>query len=353
MINMSDRPTIAVYTCARQEELHVPRWAEAANGADSLYILDTGSTDRTVEIAESYGVRVTRAWINPWRFDDARNAALALIQSDIDVCVSVDMDEVLHPGWREIIEDQYQQGVNIFNAEFVGGVVYAVPRGHTRTNFRWSYPCHEIIVPNGDQKLVGSSRSFHISHHPDESKPRSHYRDLLETGYRENPDARSTMYLARELVFYGEKERAVRLFREYLDKSTWQDERSAAMLRISELCPSDREGWILDACSEAPWRREPWVSLAAHCADAGDWPGALSAARRAVAITVMPVGYFCEPYAWGPIPHDIAARAAWELGLKEEALSHGEAALSIDPSDLTLQRNMKIYASGQRQVSVD
>ena len=69
---------IAVYTIALNEVKFVKRWAESAKDADYRLIADTGSTDGTPEIAkDSLGVNVVRISISPWRFDLARNAALA------------------------------------------------------------------------------------------------------------------------------------------------------------------------------------------------------------------------------------------------------------------------------------
>ena len=45
-----------------------------------------------------------RIAIRPWRFDDARNAAMALIPDDVDVCCTMDMDMFLEPGWRPKLE---------------------------------------------------------------------------------------------------------------------------------------------------------------------------------------------------------------------------------------------------------
>src|SRR5258708_33154724 len=50
------------------------------------------------------GVAVHRISIRPWRFDDARNAAMALIPADVDVCCTMDMDRFLEPGWRAKLE---------------------------------------------------------------------------------------------------------------------------------------------------------------------------------------------------------------------------------------------------------
>ena len=68
---------VAVYTIALNEEQFVERWVASAREADVILIADTGSTDKTVELAESLGVTVVSVNITPWRFDMARNAALA------------------------------------------------------------------------------------------------------------------------------------------------------------------------------------------------------------------------------------------------------------------------------------
>ena len=75
---------IAVYTIALNEKKYVDPWYESAKNADYLLIADTGSTDGTVERARELGINVVPICIRPWRFDDARNASLAMIPEDID-----------------------------------------------------------------------------------------------------------------------------------------------------------------------------------------------------------------------------------------------------------------------------
>jgi glycosyltransferase involved in cell wall biosynthesis len=91
---------VAVYAIALNEAVHVDRWASSAIDADYRVVADTGSTDDTVERLEKAGVTVHNIAIRPWRLDDARNAALALVPADADVCVTMDTDEFLEPGWR-------------------------------------------------------------------------------------------------------------------------------------------------------------------------------------------------------------------------------------------------------------
>ena len=66
--------------------------------ADEIYVLDTGSSDRTVEILKSCGVHVTIKEIKPWCFDVARNESLKLVPINTDICVCTDLDEVFTKG---------------------------------------------------------------------------------------------------------------------------------------------------------------------------------------------------------------------------------------------------------------
>ena len=101
---------ICVYAISKNEEMFVERFCNSAKDADLILIADTGSTDKTVKLAKKCGAVVNHITITPWRFDDARNAALAMIPRDIDVCVSLDLDEELQPGWREEIERVWIDG---------------------------------------------------------------------------------------------------------------------------------------------------------------------------------------------------------------------------------------------------
>jgi len=94
---------ICVYAIAKNEEQFVKRFCESAQDADMILIADTGSTDNTASLARAFGALVYDISVKPWRFDIARDTALCLIPGDYDVCVSLDLDEVLEPGWREEI----------------------------------------------------------------------------------------------------------------------------------------------------------------------------------------------------------------------------------------------------------
>ena len=92
---------IAVYAICKNEEKFIERFVESVKEADAIYVLDTGSTDKSVDKFRSLGVHVECAKIDPWRFDVARNKSLEMVPDDIDICVCIDIDEVMEAGWRE------------------------------------------------------------------------------------------------------------------------------------------------------------------------------------------------------------------------------------------------------------
>ena len=101
---------IAVYAICKNESQFVDRWMDSMSEADQVVVLDTGSTDDTVERLKKRGAQVTVELISPWRFDVARNRSLDLVSEDTDICVCTDLDEVFHPGWRAALERAWQPG---------------------------------------------------------------------------------------------------------------------------------------------------------------------------------------------------------------------------------------------------
>jgi tetratricopeptide (TPR) repeat protein len=85
--------TLSLCMIVKDEEEMLPRCLAAAKPAvDEMIVVDTGSTDRTVEIAESFGARVLH---HEWNgsFSDARNVSLEAATGDW--VIYLDADEVL------------------------------------------------------------------------------------------------------------------------------------------------------------------------------------------------------------------------------------------------------------------
>ncbi len=343
---------IAVYCITLNEEKFIKRWYESAKDADELVIADTGSTDKTVEIAKKLGIKVYDISVKPWRFDIARNASLSLISKDIDYCIALDADEVLVEGWREHI-DSMDKSVNrprykytwSWNADGSEGLVYGGDKIHSRFGYRWKHPVHEVLVREPNSPEIYGWIGLEIHHFPDATKSRGQYGPMLELAAREDPDDdRVAFYYGRELVYMGMLDKAYEQLKHHLALPTanWKPERSASKRLIAKCKPAEAEYWLLGAAAEAPDRREAWVDLAEMYYEKSMWIECYSSAMRALSIVEKPLEYICDAEAWGHKPHDLAAISSYKLGMKE-CILHGHNALTISPNDERLQKNIIFY----------
>ena len=97
---------ISIYAITKNESKFVERWYNSMKEADEIVVLDTGSTDDTVEKLRALGVKVEVKIIEPWDFAVARNEAMKLVSSDCNILVSTDLDEIFEPGWAKVLRDK-------------------------------------------------------------------------------------------------------------------------------------------------------------------------------------------------------------------------------------------------------
>jgi len=345
---------IAVYTICKNEEQFVRRWYESSKDANYHILTDTGSTDNTVELAKSLGITVHQIALNPFRFDDARNASLNLIPADVDYCIALDVDEVLAPGWREALNEAFAEGIDrplyrrieAFDehgnpkSEFNGFKV------HRRFGIRWHYPIHEVphwYDPSREevQKYI---EGFEIHHHQDVTKSRGQYLPLLEMAVKENPDARNLYYLGREQCTYGQFEESAKNLKAYLEKSKFKQEMSAACRMLSKCEPKNAEEWLIRGTEEWPCR-ESYLALANWYYTEQEWDACLLVAKKALQFTQKPMEFLAENWAWGEMADDLIAISSWQLGDYETALHHGRLAAQAAPHNQRLQDNVTFYES--------
>jgi glycosyltransferase involved in cell wall biosynthesis len=343
---------IAVYAISKNEEQFVKRFCESAKEADIVLIADTGSTDNTVQLAKECGAQVYTIGINPWRFDKARDTALALIPMDVDVCVSLDLDEELQPGWREEIERVWKEDTTRLRYKFDwgAGIAFFYEKIHHRKGYHWHHPCHEYPVPDVRTKEVWAQTDMLlVIHKPDPTKSRGQYLDLLLLAVTEDPRCpRNAFYYARELTFYSKWQEAVDALNKYLamPEATWPNERCYAMRLLGKSYDElnwDGLVWHRRACAEAPNTREPWCDLAMACYRKGLWEECFAAASNALKIKNKEAVYTMDPTVWGARPHDLLSIAAHKLGMTEEAIKHGELALQFEPNNERLIKNLEYY----------
>jgi glycosyltransferase involved in cell wall biosynthesis len=85
--------TLSVAMIAMNEEANLPRTLESVRWADEIVIVDSGSKDRTLEIAQSFGAKTSHHAFGG--HGEQKNVALDLCTSDW--ILLLDADEVLTP----------------------------------------------------------------------------------------------------------------------------------------------------------------------------------------------------------------------------------------------------------------
>ena len=356
------RLKIAVYTIALNEAAHAERWARSAAEADYRVVADTGSTDDTVAILEREGVTVHHIALRPWRFDDARNTAMALLPADVDVCCTMDMDMFLEPGWRPRLEAAWTPDTTALNSRLVWLAsaddptplrYYPAKNFHARWGYRFKRPVHEHLVYAGDE--VKKDSDIVINHIRSSGGDNTRYMPLLEQAIAEDPeDGQVYFWLARDCMWANRHERGIELLLRYLalPSSTWPVERSEAMRLLARMQPEQKMSWLDKARLEAPYRREVWLDLAEEFHQQEDWLDLLWACTSGLERTRRTNSYLDEENSWGPRLFDLGAIACWRLNVRDKAVEWGREALALDPGNERLQGELDSYVHRRDEVHV-
>ena len=354
------RYRVCVYAISKNESAFVNRWMDSMSEADEVVVLDTGSTDDTIQRLRLRGAIVKQETITPWRFDSARNRSLELVSEDTDICVCTDLDEVFHPGWRELLEEVWTKETGqaayrytwSFNPDGSEGVVFWYEKIHARHGYRWVHPVHEVLKWTGEGRPGPTvvADGVQLDHHPDQSKSRGQYLDLLELSVEEDPeDDRNVHYLGREYMYHSRWADCIHTLSWHLSmpNATWQDERAASMRYIARSYAmlgqkQQAKNWYLKAVAEAPHLREPYVDLAMHLYGEEEWDGVAYFTACALRVRQRPRSYICEAQAWGSLPHDLRSIALYRTGRVEEALEEAKKARAKEPGNERLCLNVAL-----------
>lgn len=336
--------------------------------ADLVVVCDTGSTDGTLERLKERGAVVYSIFQKPWRFDVARNTALSLVPSDIDLCISLDLDEVIQPGWSNALDQvwqEYRGNVNRLTYDFVWSwmsdgktpdVRFNSDKIHRREGYRWKYPCHETLYYEGlTTEVRVHVPKISIHHHADTSKSRSQYLDLLKLAVEEDPkNDRMCHYYARELMFNAKYDDAIKEFQRHLalPTSTWREERAASLRYISRCYRSlgqlkNSQDAAVRAVLEWDQSREPWLELCRSAHANHDWQTVYWAGTKCLNIKERAMSYISDSVCWGSEPYDHLAVAAYNIGLYSNSVEYGKLALELDPNDERLKSNLEYYLEKQ------
>ncbi|HTK95428.1 MAG TPA: glycosyltransferase family 2 protein [Terriglobales bacterium] len=92
--------SLSVVIVTKNEEANLARTLESVRWADEIIVVDSGSTDRTVAIAHSFGAKV---FVEDWKGYAAQKNS-ALDKATMDWVLALDADEVVEPELAGIIQ---------------------------------------------------------------------------------------------------------------------------------------------------------------------------------------------------------------------------------------------------------
>ena len=92
--------SLSVVIITKNEEKNIARCLSAVQWADELIVVDSGSTDKTIEIAESFGAKIFK---RDWPGDGAQKH-YGINQANQKWCLVLDADEVVTTALKASIE---------------------------------------------------------------------------------------------------------------------------------------------------------------------------------------------------------------------------------------------------------
>lgn len=358
---------ICVYAICKNESQFVDQWYESMREADEIVVVDTGSTDDTVEkLKACKGISVFEKTWNPWRFDEPRNYALDMASDDCNIFISTDLDEVLEPGWAATLREKWIDGKHTrANYKYAWSHaengeparVFYYNKIHSR-EWRWLYPVHELLARDGDcdysyEETLDLFNDIFLHHYPDKNKSRGSYLGLLELRAKEHPDDDSygKLYLAHEYFYRYKFNECVDFIENILlpQKQKYQSlERANIYTFLGDACAAMgnmQQAWSawMSAIAEDASYREPYLRLAAAANDRKFYHLAVALVEECFEKTYRRYSWLEQDNSWNASPYDILSIAYYYLGEHDKAYANVQKALSKSSleDDNRLKQNLK------------
>lgn len=242
--------TLSLCMIVKNEEQVLDRCLNSFNKLfDEIIIVDTGSTDKTMEIARKHTPKVFEyPWIND--FSAARNYSFSLATSDF--IMWLDADDVITPLELKRLKDLKQTLTNNISVVMLKYAISFDEQNNTTfsyfrerilnrsCNFKWEDPVHEVITPTGN--IVYSN--IQIEHRKlkpaEEARNLKIYESMIKQNLPFKP--RQIFYYARELYFNGKTNKAISTFKKFLKtKNGYKENYIEACLNLSKCYQTKQE----------------------------------------------------------------------------------------------------------------
>ncbi len=350
--------TVSLCMIVKNEEASLERCLNCAKDlVDEIIIVDTGSTDKTVEIAEKFTDKVYYfEWIQD--FAAARNYSFS--KATKEYIFYLDADDIITKKDQNKFKklkstlDKSTDSVTMFynlnvNKNGVPALSYRRNRLVKRSNnFKWYGKVHNYLQVSGN--IINSDIA--IIH--DKIKPRDAdrnlniYKKMIEDKCQFSP--RDTFYYGNELYEHRIYDEAIKQYIKLLTMDTgWYENKISACNRLADYYASiNKFEEALKYCFKSFTYDNPRAEITFKIATCFKTQNKLSRAIFWYDLSTKlekPInngGFFYEPY-WTWLPH-VQLCVCYDMqGRKDLAFKHNEKALSYSPSNQILLQNKKYF----------
>lgn len=229
--------TLSVCMIVRDEEQTLARCLSCVRAfADEIIIVDTGSVDNTVKIAQSFTPKVAYfKWCDD--FAAARNYSFSLATCDLIMWLDAD-DVITEANAQKIAALKNCNDFDVAYLKYIAGFdgdrptfVYFRERIFRRAmNFKWEGAVHEVVNVSGRQ-IYSDACVYHkkVKLNP-ARRNLAIYQNRISRGLP--LDARHKFYYGRELFFNGMFVECVAVLKDYLSGEGWVENKVEACRTI-------------------------------------------------------------------------------------------------------------------------
>ena len=227
--------TLSVCMIVKDEEEVLGRCLMSIQGVwEELIVVDTGSKDKTKEIASAFGAKVYDfAWCD--HFAKARNFSFSMAREEL--VMWLDADDVLTEEDCAKLQrlKSTMRDYDMAFAEYdAGGCRYLRERVFRREcGYVWQGAVHEVIVPRG--RIFYSDLT--VTHK--KGKKNNSMRNLSicqkQIAAGEKLDDRERFYYGRELFYHNMDTEAIAVLEEFLGGNGWGENKAEACLVLYRL----------------------------------------------------------------------------------------------------------------------
>lgn len=325
---------------------------------DEIIIVDTGSTDRTKEIAERFTDKIYDfKWVD--NFSKARNFAFSKATKDYQMWLDAD-DIILEEDKNKIksLKDELPSNVDIvtmkYNTHFDENniPIFTSTRGRLfkrNKNYEWKDHIHEYIELKGN---IYYAMDIYITH-----KKEAYYTDRnlkiyqkqIEEGVELSP--RSLYYFARELKDHKRYNESIKYFEKFLEGNKgWIEDNIASCFNLGICYKSigdnkrSMEALLKSFIYDIP-RAEICCELGYHFKAENNINKAVYWFLLATTL-IKPntIGFILNDY-WGYVPNIELSVCYYKLNDLEKAMHHNKIAKEYKPQSKAVAHNELFYKS--------